>query len=118
MSKMILPIEAEDINKVIGTLMPIVKKMVKVAEESDEQDILLLAYNLLVSIDDDVIKSLSDLVKDIQGVALLGKGKAMMTGTAGPAPDKASLCASYMSFFTDDGEEREAGKRAEFPTRS
>merc|ERR1712106_512710 len=117
MTKMILPLEANDIEELVFPVKNIVKKMEELAEGNDEKEIFQLVSNLVGAMDKkEVYDSIAVVAKDIQGYVLLGKSKGLMTGKPGPAPDLTSLCETYATYFLDVDEDRERVKRSEFPT--
>ena len=68
MSKMILPLESNNIEELVLPVKNIVKKMGELTNGNDEKDIVQLISNLVGAIDKkDVYDTISEIAKDIQG---------------------------------------------------
>ena len=98
-------------------MVMLVNKIEKSEINPEKGNILKIFTTLIIAIDrEDVYKQIADIAHDLQSMFILKKGKAMMTGVAGPQPSDQALCRAFATYTLDMGMKGEPMRTNDIPT--
>jgi len=117
MTKAMLPLEASDISEMIQPIKELWTEIEKNQTNTENLPILKLVSSMLDAIDtEEVHATVADIGRDIQGMVIMKKGMAVLTGTPGPAPDKENLCQLFANFAIENSLKGGARTELDLPT--
>merc|ERR1712079_110642 len=97
MSKVMVPFEEKDVSDVLALVKEAWKKIVDEEKDSENRAILNLVTDLITSLEHpEIVSLITEILKEIQGMAMMKKGLPMLEGQMGSAPTVELLCGRYV----------------------